>query len=64
MLYLYIYIYTLYIYIYIKVKAKTTKILKCINTLLTVKILKVYAFCCQRQLDHIYSNIVRILVKV
>ena len=49
MLYLYIYIYIyIYIYnIYIKVKAKTTKILKCINTLLTVKILKVYAFCCQ-----------------
>ena len=35
----YIYIYYIYIYIYIKckIKAKATKILKCIQTLLTVK---------------------------
>ena len=62
---LYIYIY-IYIYIYTcKVKAKTTKILKCIKTLLTVKTLKIYTtFCCQRQLDHVYSNVGKILVKV
>ena len=36
---IYIYIYYIYIYIYIKckIKAKATKILKCIQTLLTVK---------------------------
>ena len=49
-----------------KVKAKTTKILKWIKTLFTVKTEKyIYTtFRWQRQLDHVYSNIVKILVKV
>ena len=47
-----------------RIKAKTTKILKCIKTLLTVKTcttytIKIYTtFCCQQQLDHVYNNIV------
>ena len=48
-----------------KTNVKTNKILKCIKNLLTLKTYKIYTtFCCQRQLDHVYSNIVKILVKL